>query len=246
MKPLIGILANLAPIGEGVFNGLERVHLPNSYVHAVEKSGGVPIVIPVNTDKENIKRQIETMDGILISGGEDINPILYKEEPVRELGYVYSKIDEFDIESIKIALELNKPIFGICRGLQVLNVALGGSLYQDLKYIKGSHIKHSQQAKTYLGTHYINIKESSILKEILKDKTLVNSYHHQSVKTLGRDLHAIAYSSDGVIEAIERTSENFVLGVQWHPELMVDNNEEMLNLFKKFIDACQIYICKNA
>lgn len=238
MKPLIGILANLAPIDSGAFNGLERVHLPNSYVHAVEKAGGVPVVIPVNTNVENIKAQVEAMDGIIISGGEDVNPIIYKEEPVKELGYIYPTIDEFDIEAINVALELDKPILGICRGLQVLNVALGGSLYQDLKYVKGSNIKHNQQTKPYLGTHCIDIKENSILKEIINEKVLVNSYHHQSIKTLGNKLKPIAYSNDGVIEAIQKENQKFVLGVQWHPELMVDNSESMLNIFKRFISEC--------
>lgn len=239
MKPLIGILANLATIDSGAFTGIERVHLPNSYIHAVEKAGGVPIVIPVNGDKENIKIQIEAMNGIIISGGDDVNPTLYKEEPVRELGYIYQDIDEFDIEAINVALEKDKPIFGICRGLQILNVALGGSLYQDLKYIRNSHIKHNQQTKPYLGTHYIDIKEESILKETINEKVLVNSYHHQSVKTLGNNLKVIAYSNDGVIEAVQKIDEKFVLGVQWHPELMVDHSEHMLNIFKRFIEECK-------
>ena len=239
MKPLIGVLGRLATIDSGAFNGLERVNLTNAYVDAIEKAGGVPIVVPVNTNKENIKAQVSAMDGIIISGGDDVNPNLYKEEPVRELGYINPIIDEFDIEVIKVALEMNKPILGICRGLQVLNVALGGSLYQDLKYIKGSHIKHNQETKTYLGTHYIDIKENSILKEIIKEKVLVNSYHHQSVKTLGNNLKVIAYSNDGIIEAVQKENEKFVLGVQWHPELMVDYSEYMLNLFKRFVDECR-------
>lgn len=239
MKPLIGVLGRIATIDSGAFNGLERVNLTNAYVDAIEKAGGVPIVVPVNTNKENIKAQVSTMDGIIISGGDDVNPNLYKEEPVRELGYINPVIDEFDIEVIKVALEMNKPILGICRGLQVLNVALGGSLYQDLKYIKGSHIKHNQETKTYLGTHYIDIKENSILKEIIKEKVLVNSYHHQSVKTLGNNLKVIAYSNDGIIEAVQKENEKFVLGVQWHPELMVDYSEYMLNLFKRFVDECR-------
>ncbi|GAA0862711.1 gamma-glutamyl-gamma-aminobutyrate hydrolase family protein [Paraclostridium tenue] len=239
MKPLIGVLGRLATIDSGAFNGLERVNLTNAYVDAIEKAGGVPIVVPVNTNKENIKAQVSAMDGIIISGGDDVNPNLYKEEPVRELGYINPIIDEFDIEVIKVALEMNKPILGICRGLQVLNVALGGSLYQDLKYIKGSHIKHNQETKTYLGTHYIDIKENSILKEIIKEKVLVNSYHHQSVKTLGNNLKVIAYSNDGIIEAVQKENEKFVLGVQWHPELMVDYSPHMLNLFKRFVDECR-------
>ena len=241
MKPLIGILANLTTIKSGVFTGIESVHLTNSYIYAVEKAGGVPIVIPVNKNKDNIKIQIEAMDGIIVSGGGDVNPILYQEEPVKELDYIYQDIDEFDIQVINVALENNKPILGICRGLQVLNVALGGSLYQDLKYIKSSHLKHNQQAKPYLGTHYIDIKENSILKQVINKKVLVNSYHHQSVKTLGNNLKVTAYSNDGVIEAIEKVGEKFVLGVQWHPELMVDYSEDMLNIFKRFIKESNGY-----
>lgn len=238
MRPLIGILARIATIDSGAFNGLERVNLPNAYINAIEKAGGVPIVIPVNTNKENIKEQVNAMDGIIISGGDDVNPNIYKEEPLNELGYINPTLDKFDIEVINVALELDKPILGICRGLQVINVALGGSLYQDLKYIKGSHIKHNQQTKPYLGTHYIDIKENSILKEIMKEKVLVNSYHHQSIKTLGNKLKVIAYSNDGVIEAVQKEDKNFVVGVQWHPELMVDSCEHMLNLFKNFVNAC--------
>ncbi|EPZ58594.1 glutamine amidotransferase class-I family protein [[Clostridium] sordellii ATCC 9714] len=147
MKPLIGVLGRLATIDSGAFNGLERVNLTNAYVNAIEKAGGVPIVIPANTNKENIKAQVSAMDGIIISGGDDVNPNIYKEEPFKELGYVNPTLDEFDIEVINVALELDKPIFGICRGLQMLNVALGGSLYQDLKYIKGSHIKHIKKLR---------------------------------------------------------------------------------------------------
>lgn len=239
MKPLIGVLARLATIDSGAFNGLERINLTNAYINAIEKAGGVPIVIPANTNKENIKAQVSAMDGIIISGGDDVNTNIYKEEPFKELGYINPILDEFDIEVTKIALELDKPILGICRGLQVLNVALGGSLYQDLKYIKGCHIKHNQETKPYLGTHYIDIKENSILKDIIKDKVLVNSYHHQSIKTLGSNLKVIAYSNDGVIEAVQKENEKFVLGVQWHPELMVDYSSHMLNLFKRFIDECR-------
>ena len=238
MKPLIGVLGRLATIDSGAFNGLERVNITNAYVNAIEKAGGVPIVIPANTNKENIKAQVSAMDGIIISGGDDVNPNIYKEEPFKELGYVNPTLDEFDIEVINVALELDKPIFGICRGLQMLNVALGGSLYQDLKYIKGSHIKHNQETKTYLGTHSIDIKENSILKDIIKGKVLVNSYHHQSIKTLGNNLRVIAYSNDGVIEAVQKEDKKFVVAVQWHPELMVDSCEYMLNLFKAFVDAC--------
>lgn len=238
MKPLIGVLSNLSTIESGSSIGLERVFVSNAYVKAIEQSGGVPFIIPVNTNKENIKKQIEAMDGIIISGGVDVNPILYNEEPINELGVIHPDIDEFDVEAIKIALELNKPIMGICRGLQVLNVALGGTLHQDLSYTKCSKIKHVQDTKPYLGTHYIEIKEDSLLSEVLGNKILVNTYHHQSIKDIGKELEVIAYSNDGIIEAIQGTGNNFVLGVQWHPEMMCEKDEKMLNLFKKFTSKC--------
>lgn len=238
MKPKIGILSNLLTIESGSSIGLEKVFVSKSYVKAVESGGGVPIIIPVNTNKENIRSQIEAMDGILISGGIDVNPILYKEEAVKELECIHPEIDEFDIEAINIALELKKPILGICRGLQILNVALGGNLYQDLRYHECSYIKHVQDTKPYLGTHYIEVKENSILDDVLDRKMLVNSYHHQSIKELGKGLKVIAYSNDGIIEAVEKENEKFVVGVQWHPEMMFEHDDKMLNLLKKFISKC--------
>lgn len=238
MKPLIGVLSNLSIIESGSSIGLERIYVAKSYVKAIEMSGAVPIIIPVNTNKENIRRQIEAVDGVIISGGSDVNPTLYNEEPAKELGFIHPEIDEFDIEAIKVALELKKPILGICRGLQVLNVALGGNLYQDLSYRDCSFIKHVQDTKPYLGTHYIEIKEGSILSDVLGRKILVNTYHHQSIKELGEGLEIIAYSNDGIAEAIQKSGDTFVLGVQWHPEMMFEKDEKMLNLFKKFIGEC--------
>ena len=236
MKPIIGILSNVSD-KEDESSGIERVFVNNSYVNAVEKAGGVPIIIPVNTQRENIKRQIELVDGIIISGGGDVNPILYNEEPTKEMGCFHPDIDEFDIIAIKIAIELKKTILGICRGIQVLNVALGGTLYQDLSHIKENYIKHTQQTKRYMGSHTVKIIEDSILNHILGTEVVVNSYHHQSVKDLGDGLIDTAYSKDGVIEAIEMKDEKFVVGVQWHPESMVDHDENMLNLFKEFINS---------
>lgn len=238
MKPLIGILSNLSTIESGSSIGMERVFINQSYVRAVENSGGVPIVIPVNTNKENIKRQIALVDGIIISGGIDVNPTLYNEEPIPGLGEVHPETDEFDIEAIRVTLEMKKPILGICRGLQVINIALGGTLYQDLNCSECSKIKHIQNTKPYLGTHYIEIKEKSHISEVLGNKILVNTYHHQSIKRLGKELEAIAYSNDGIIEAIQGKGDTFLLGVQWHPELMIEKDERMLNLFKKFISEC--------
>ncbi|RDY27017.1 gamma-glutamyl-gamma-aminobutyrate hydrolase family protein [Romboutsia weinsteinii] len=239
MKPFVGILGNIMTMKEEGFVGQERGYLNNTYINAVEKANGVPIIIPVTTNEENIRAQISKMDGILLSGGVDVDPILYNEEPREKLGTVNPTLDEFNLIAIKIALELNKPILGICRGLQVLNIVLGGTLYQDLDYIDGSYIKHVQNSKPYSATHSIKVDDSSVLKEILGENVYVNSYHHQSIKDLGNGLRAIAYSCDGIIEAVEKIDSNFVIGVQWHPESMVNHCDKMLNLFRYFVNSCE-------
>ncbi|MEG0842991.1 MAG: gamma-glutamyl-gamma-aminobutyrate hydrolase family protein [Romboutsia sp.] len=240
MKPIIGILGNLDFMNDDSIPGLEQSYVCNDYINTVINGGGVPFIVPVNTNEEVIRRQLEIVDGIVISGGWDVNPLLYGEEPENELTFVYPEVDDFDLIAIKIALELEKPILGICRGLQVLNVALGGTMYQDLKYIEESHIKHSQSTKKYLGTHSIKIEEGCKLEVILGNDVLVNSYHHQSIKKLGEGLKAIAYSKDGVIEAIEKEGTKFVVGVQWHPEMMSCNCDKMLDLFKHFTKECSM------
>ena len=238
MNPIIGILANLTPTNDSA-SLQEKVYVNNTYISAVEKAGGVPIIIPVNTNRDNIKRQIDLIDGLIISGGADINPILYKEEPLVGLGYFNNDNDEFDIIATRIALILDKPIFGICRGLQVLNVCLGGTLYQDINHIESSYIKHSQDAKRFMGSHSITISEWSKLAEILGTDSIVNSFHHQSVKDLGKGLVVSASAKDGVIEAIELKGDKYAIGVQWHPEEMIEENEKMLLLFKKLVDVAK-------
>lgn len=236
MKPIIGILANLTDL-EREASLSERAFVSNAYINAVIKAGGVPMIIPVNTQEEVIKKQIELIDGLILSGGVDVNPVLYNEEPSTEIEYYHPDIDKFDLIAIDIAIKLNKPILGICRGAQILNVSQGGSLYQDTTHIEGNYIKHNQSTKSYLGSHTIIINNESKISDILGTEILVNSYHHQSVKNVGKKLMPIAYSKDGVVEAIEMKDKKFIVGVQWHPELMVNHDEKMANLFKKFINA---------
>lgn len=238
MKPIIGILGNLITMENGMFPGMERSYVNNDYINAVMKGGGIPFIIPVNTNEEVIRRQIEQVDGVLISGGWDVNPLLYGEEPKNDMTFIYPEVDTFDLEAIKIALELDKPILGICRGLQILNVALKGSINQDINLVEGNFIKHQQQAKRHVGTHTIDVLENSKLEAVLGKCLQVNSYHHQSINILGEGLKAIAYSKDKVIEAVEKENAKFVVGVQWHPEMMVDYNEKMVKLFKEFIKQC--------
>ena len=175
---------------------------------------------------------------MLIPGGVDVNPLYYNEEPQILLGEINGRLDEFNLIATKIALELNKPILGICRGAQVLNICLGGTIYQDISYTNKNFVKHSQNAKGNIKTHSVEIVNSELLEPILGKEIAVNSFHHQSVKDLGKGLKATAYSKDGIIEAIEKEDAKFVVGIQWHPELLVDNCDKMLNLFKTFVNKC--------
>ncbi|WP_426711260.1 gamma-glutamyl-gamma-aminobutyrate hydrolase family protein [Cetobacterium sp. SF1] len=238
-KPIIGISGSLIIDEGGMFPGYERAYVNNDYVQSVVRAGGIPYIIPMVYDDEVIKAQIENIDGLIMSGGHDVNPMLYGEEPCKELGGIMPRRDKFDMLLIKNALELKKPILGICRGEQILNVASGGSLYQDLKFIEGSYIKHNQGHLPDYPTHTITIKQDSKLYSILGEETLVNSFHHLAVKTVAPGFKAVAYSKDGVIEAIEKDGDLFVMGVQWHPEMLSASYENMQKLFIKLIEEAK-------
>lgn len=235
-KPIIGIVGNILINNGPSFSGYERAYVNNDYVKAVIKAGGVPIILPIVDDEDFIIEQIKTVDGILITGGGDINPLDYGEEPCEKLGYVLPERDKFDFLVIKIASKLNKPILGICKGLQALNVALGGTLYQDLSYIDGCYIKHMQDTRSNAISHTVRIVKNTKLHKIFGDKVITNSFHHQAVKDLAPDFKISALSKDGVVEGIEKQGEDFIVGVQWHPEMLAANgNLDMLKLFKTFI-----------
>ena len=241
MKPIIGISGSILAIeNDGAFSGYERAYVNDDYVLSVTKSGGIPFIIPIIDNDDDIKTQISYVDGVILSGGYDIDPVYWGEEISSKLERIFPRRDSNELKIIKYALEMKKPILGICRGLQIINVAFGGSLYQDLSFIKDCYIKHSQSAKPYEPTHNIKTKEGSIIREILGDSLRVNSFHHLAIKDLGKDLIATSYSADGIIESIEYTKNgNFVLGVQFHPEMMHSHYDFALNIFKKFISVCK-------
>lgn len=242
-KPIIGINANRVIKSETDYSHSVMESISNDYVESVIKAGGVPIVLPILTDEDSIRRHVEILDGIVLSGGIDVNPLLYNEEPSPKLGFVFPEKDNFDILITKIAYELNKPILAICRGQQILNVAFGGSLYQDLSEISGCYIKHRQHSKNGAATHTIDIESNSILHNIWGNSVVTNSFHHQAIKDLAPGFKATAYSKDNIIEAIESLDKPFVVGVQFHPEIMTNyNDKNMLKLFKAFVAASESYM----
>ncbi|OOM78247.1 gamma-glutamyl-gamma-aminobutyrate hydrolase family protein [Clostridium sp. BL-8] len=237
-KPIIGINSSRLIKQDTLYSHSVMESISNDYVESVIRGGGIPIILPILSNEESIRQQIETLDGVVLSGGIDVNPLLYNEEPSPKLGFIFPEKDNFDLLIAKIAYELNKPILAICRGHQILNVAFGGTLYQDLSDMDGCYIKHQQQTKNGAVTHTLDILENSILHDILGSSIISNTFHHQAIKDLAPGFKVTAYSKDNVIEAIESIDKEFVVGVQFHPEIMtVYNDENMLKLFKAFINA---------
>lgn len=236
-KPIIGISSSILVDSDGMFPGYERAYVNRDYVEAVINNGGIPFIIPFSQDKEVIKEQIKNIDGLILSGGHDVYPLNYGEEPKTKIGQVFPERDEYDFELLKNAKKRKIPILGICRGLQLMNVFEGGSLFQDLSYIGNDILKHSQNDRPTLKTHSVNIDKSSKLFEIFKvDEFLINSFHHQAINKVAKNFKVVAKAKDGVIEAIEYKNYPFYIGVQWHPEMLQKTDDLMKKLFKEFIN----------
>lgn len=234
MKPVIGItshmMAETGPLGHS--------HVGNTYITSISKAGGIPVIIPVLLNQEQRLRIIELCDGFLFTGGLDISPSYYNEEPHIKLQATNLSMDRTQIPLMQDVIRSQKPVLGICRGHQVLNVACGGSLYQDISEISGTYIKHHQETGNGDVSHQVIIHPDSKLHALFGNKLMVNSYHHQAVKHLGANLVAVAHSLDGVVEAIEIENYPFGLGIQWHPEAMFGiGDDSMKPIFDAFIKA---------
>lgn len=228
-----------------------------TYIESVRIAGGIPIVIPLTGDESQIKQMLSKVDGLIMTGGADYDPILYGEEPRRELKTVQQDRDDYDIKMARNAVAMGMPILGICRGEQLLAVAFGGSLWQDIpSMIKGS-IKHNQSPTSgRYPSHSIALeKDSQFYKMFGKDSLRVNSFHHQSIKKVPAGLRASAHSVDGIIEAVERVGRlegfedggGWILGVQFHPENLIANGGDMtfLPIFQEFVHQAQKFARKN-
>lgn len=236
-KPIIGLSASLITIDSGPYFGRERSFIGRDYILAVEKAGGIPIVLPVITDFSELHRVVQWVDGIILSGGHDVHPFNYNEEPQRLLDSVSVERDRFDFELVKLSKELKKPLFGICRGLQLINVAFGGTLHQDIPSNLPNSAQHSQKSKPDIAIHTVDVKENTKLHQMIEETEITtNSFHHQSVKDLAPNFIANAKSKDGLIEGIEMKGDDFIVGVQWHPEMMIENHPRMQKLFTSFIN----------
>lgn len=237
-KPIIGISGSITILEGGRFPGYRRTYVNEDYVKSVILAGGVPLLLPLTTDQNIVKHYCSIIDGLILSGGHDVSPLAYGEQPLQKLGQTLPERDVFDRLLIENALEIDIPVLGVCRGLQILNVALGGTLYQDLDYIPECNLKHDQYHDPTLPTHEVYIDRGTKLYEIMNDTCVkTNSFHHLAIKTLGEGLDVTARAADGVIEAIEHHERRFVIGVQWHPEMMSATDPKMRSLFESLIQA---------
>ncbi|AVL00600.1 gamma-glutamyl-gamma-aminobutyrate hydrolase family protein [Pediococcus inopinatus] len=235
MKPRIGIVGNMFTGDSTIFYHNHATYTFQGNIDAITKAGGLPVVIPIQS-VETAKDYFENIDGLFLPGGQDVTPTLYGEEPDPLLKTTSLKRDEFELALFKLAWDSHKPILGICRGMQLINVALGGTLYQDQSLLTRSVIVEHDQAPEKLGnvaTHEVSVKPE--LQDILGKHLLVNSLHHQMVHTLASALKPLAFAEDGVVEAVAPSDPGRpLLGIQWHPEMMLDK-PEMVAIFQKYM-----------
>ena len=237
--PIIGISSSIIVDNSGSFAGYMRAYVNKDYVDAVIRAGGVPLIIPFSVDKEVIISQAQLIDGLILSGGHDINPYNYGQEPSQKIGEIFPERDIYEMILLEESKKRDIPILGICRGFQLINVAAGGTLYQDLSLIPGNILKHNQVSNPTLKTHKIEIKENSVISSIFGKETMVNSFHHQAIDKVANDFIVVARASDGVVEAIEHKTYKFLVAVQWHPEMLAVNCEKAKVLFSKFVEEAK-------
>ncbi len=234
MRPVIGLTHSIE-LAE------DRLHTPLAYPAAVEAAGGTPILLPATADDAVMRQYLSLVDGLLLTGGDDVDPQCYGEDQIWQCGDICPMRDRYELQLVRLAIDMKKPIFGICRGLQLLNVALGGTLYQDLHSQKPDSICHGQKQRPFYTSHQADVADGSRLHKLFGGQIAVNSHHHQAIKDLGEGLTATATAPDGVIEAVEGTADFYCVALQWHPELLVQRTENAAHkaLFTDFVNACR-------
>jgi putative glutamine amidotransferase len=232
-KPVIGLM----PLWDDKRDCM-RMH--PGYHDLVLASGGIPVILPFAKDDEELKQLTGLCDGFVYTGGQDIDPSFYGEEINNEKVYTCPRRDDLETRILKFIMEADKPVFGICRGIQVLNVALGGSLYQDLPTDLPSPVHHWQTEESFEPTHTVNIVPGSPLEKCLGKSSLkVNSFHHQGIKDPAPGIEIMARTEDGLVESFRLPESRFFWAVQWHPEMMFEHDADSLRLFGMFIEACK-------
>jgi putative glutamine amidotransferase len=240
MKPVIGVTPDFNAGDRKEWGGKEPTYfLRARYVRAIEELGGVPVILPLVADRSARRRLLTSIDGLLLTGsGPDLDPTLYGESQRYRFPLVAERRSSFELDLVRLAIRNQIPTLAICGGMQTMNVACGGTLYQDLPAQVNDVLEHRQQTPAVQLSHSITITPGSLLDRIVKRTRMkVNSSHHQSVKTVGRTLLASAAAPDGIVEAIEHPRLPFFLGLQWHPEFLFERHLLHRRLFQTFLRA---------
>lgn len=232
MKPKILIL--------GTVNDEMTLGLGNRYSRAIELAGGLPLALPYIEHENDIKEIIDYCDGVFFTGGADVDPGEYGEEKSEKCGAAQKYRDALEIAACKAAVKADKAILGICRGSQLINVALGGTLYQDLPSEVGADVTHVQTEPEDSFSHSVSIVEGTPFATLAgAERIRANSFHHQAIKQLGKGLVPMAYADDNVIEAVYSAELGYLRAYQWHPERLIGIDEISRNIFKDFVNACK-------
>ncbi|MBR1710972.1 MAG: gamma-glutamyl-gamma-aminobutyrate hydrolase family protein [Clostridia bacterium] len=232
MKPLIGLI----PL---VDDERESLWMLPGYMDGIRTSGGLPIMLPLTDHPAEILQLLGTCNGFLFTGGHDVSPEIYGETRRKECGICSPQRDRMELLLLEYAMKKNKPILGICRGIQLINAALGGTLWQDLPTEHPSKTQHHQHPPYDKPIHEVNLCPNTPLADLLGRSSLsVNSYHHQAIRDLAHALRPMAIAPDGLIEAIWHPETTFLWAVQWHPEFAYKTDEASQAIFKAFVRAC--------
>lgn len=229
MKPLVGVM----PLWDDEKDSLWM--LPG-YLEGLQEAGATPVILPLTEDREEIEHLVDICDGILLTGGHDVDPSVYGEEALNGTVLCCKARDNMERLVLEEAMQKDKPILGICRGIQLINALLGGTLYQDLPTQHPSDINHHQTPPYDVPVHDVFIKKDSPLYDCLgSDRISVNSYHHQAVKDVAPCLEVMAESEDGIVEALYKPFYRFLWAVQWHPEFSYKKDDNSRKIFKAFV-----------
>lgn len=241
-KPIIGISGSIIIDSGGSFAGYHRSYVNDDYIDSVIQAGGVPFIIPFNTNEEVIKEEISQLDGLILSGGHDVDPINYGEEPRQKLTTTFPERDTFDSLLIKYAEQNNLPILGICRGIQILNVYHGGTLTQDLSYADHELLGHSQPSGPTVHSHSLNVHKGTFFEGLFnhENQIFVNSFHHQVINKVADDFEVGLVAPDGVVEGIKNLNyKGLEFAVQFHPEMLHRIDPHAKIIFKFLIDTAK-------
>ncbi|MCR4656968.1 MAG: gamma-glutamyl-gamma-aminobutyrate hydrolase family protein [Lachnospiraceae bacterium] len=232
-KPVVGVM----PLWD---DEKDSMWMLPGYFDGISQAGGIPVMLPLLADKEELGQLADMCDGFLFTGGHDVSPDIYHEETLGDIVGCCRTRDEMEAVILDKALETDKPVLGICRGIQFINAALGGSLYQDLPSQHPSSIEHHQSPPYDVPIHAVKVEEGSPLYNCLRAKQIyVNSYHHQAIKDVSPHLEVMAYSPDGLAEAVYMPEHRFLWAVQWHPEFSYLSDVNSRRIFKAFVDAME-------